>query len=217
MKIPLESAVRVLHEAASGTLATHSLHEPGYPFATILPFAPDANHNPLFLMSSIAEHTKNLLADPRCSFLVCTPQDGNVQTGARLTLVGNIQRIEADKQLTARFLRYQPATEQYLSLGDFAFYHLAPIKARYIGGFGQAGWIDQDDWQRAASLSLSEETRLLEELDVQLSGKARLLGVDCYGIDFESAGKRQRQMFLEPPLAPNALPSRAKHLLAALP
>ncbi|MBS4099035.1 MAG: pyridoxamine 5'-phosphate oxidase family protein [Sulfuricella sp.] len=217
MKIPLESAIRLIHETANGTLATHSLREPGYPFATILPFAADAGHNPLFLMSGLAEHTKNLAADPRCSFLVNTAQDGNVQTGARLTLIGNISPVEADKGLVARFLRYHPATEQYLSLGDFTFYRLEPIKLRYIGGFGQAGWLDQAEWQGAAALPLAEEAAILRELDIQLSGKPRLLGIDCYGVDFESAGKRERQNFPDPPLASNDLPTRAKRLLAALP
>ncbi len=217
MKIPLESVIRLMHEAGHGTLATHSQRELGYPFATILPFAPDANHNPLFLISGLAEHTRNLLADSRASFLVSTPVDGNVQTGARLTLIGDVRHIEADKETTARFLRYHPTTEQYLSLGDFGFFRLEPLRLRYIGGFGQAGWIDRQEWLDALALPLQEEAVILKELDIQLSGKLRLLGLDCYGADYESAGKRERQNFPGSPLPVADLPIRAKRLLSALP
>lgn len=217
MKIPLESALQVLHTCASGTLATHSLREPGYPFVTILPFAPDADHKPLFLISGLAEHTKNLLADPRASFLVSTPQDGNVQTGARLTLIGDVRPVDANKELVTRFLRYQPATEQYLSLGDFAFFRFEPLKLRYIGGFGQAGWIDGEIWQGAMTLALDEETQLLGELNARLSGKARLIGIDCYGADFEMAGKRDRQSFPKPTSKTDELLLIASRLLAAHP
>lgn len=217
MKIPLESAIRLMHEAGHGTLATHSQREPGYPFATILPFAPDANHNPLFLISGLAEHTKNLLADPRAGFLVSTPIDGNVQTGARLTLIGDVHRIETDKETTARFLRYHPSTEQYLSLGDFGFFRLEPVRLRYIGGFGQAGWIDRQEWRNAPALPFHEEAAILKELDIQFSGKLRLLGLDCYGADYESAGKRERQNFPGSPLPATDLPIRAKRLLTAMP
>ena len=43
---------------------------PGYPFVTLLPYALDGRGAPLFLISSLAEHTRNLQADPRASLLV---------------------------------------------------------------------------------------------------------------------------------------------------
>lgn len=216
MKIPLESAIRLLHETAHGTLATNSQREPGYPFATVLPFAPDAAHMPLFLISALAEHTRNLLADPRVSFLVNHAPDGNVQTGTRLTLIGEVARIDADKATTARYLRYHPSTEQYLELGDFAFFRLQPKRLRYIGGFGQAGWIEGSEWQAAQTLEAEQEASLIKELETQFGGKPRVLGIDCYGFDYESGGKRERQNFPENAAGTSDLGIRVRRLLTAL-
>ena len=69
MNIQLDTVIPLLHESAFGVLATHSTQLPGYPFASILPFVLDESHRPIFLISALAEHTKNLLADARASFL----------------------------------------------------------------------------------------------------------------------------------------------------
>src|SRR2546430_17675003 len=53
-----------------GTLATQSLRHPGWPFASVMPYALTDKGTPLFLISSMAIHTQNLLADPRASLLV---------------------------------------------------------------------------------------------------------------------------------------------------
>ena len=48
-----------------GTLATQSVHHAGYPFASVMPYALDATASPLFLISSMAIHTQNVVADAR--------------------------------------------------------------------------------------------------------------------------------------------------------
>lgn len=209
MKVPVDSAVHLVHEVGYGTLATHSIHLPGFPFATILPFVPDENHNPVFFISKLAEHTKNLLADRRASFLIARPDGENVQTGPRITLVGEVSQIDPSTDFAARFFRYHPDMQQLASFGDFAFYRLHPQRLRVIAGFGLAGWIEQEAWR--AVPTLAQENALMADLE----GRAgdRLLGLDCYGADIERAGKRVRIRFAEAPLAPEALPQAAKNLL----
>jgi putative heme iron utilization protein len=63
----VEHAIHLLHEAAYGTLATHSAILPGYPYATVVPYVPDETQRPVVCLSALAEHTKNLLADSRVS------------------------------------------------------------------------------------------------------------------------------------------------------
>ena len=85
MKITFHSAIHLIHEAAWGSLATHSTQAPGYPFATVLPFAPDEQHCPMFLISGLAEHTKNLIADYRASLLIHSRDSQNVLTTERIS------------------------------------------------------------------------------------------------------------------------------------
>lgn len=195
MKPSLDTALHLLHSAATGALATHSAHLPGYPFATALPFVPDETHCPVLLLSALAEHTRNLLANPRASLLVTSADEQNVLTAPRMTIAGDVARIDTRPELAARYVRYQPDARQYLELGDFAFFRLQPKRARYIGGFAQMGWIEEVEWRDAAVLPPAEEAALLERFEQVLPAGARLLGIDCYGVDIERDGKRQRRHF----------------------
>src|SRR2546422_506322 len=56
-----ERARTLVHLGDTGTLATLSRRHPGHPFASIMPYALDADGRPLFLISSMAMHTQNLL------------------------------------------------------------------------------------------------------------------------------------------------------------
>lgn len=188
-------ALHLLHRAVSGALATQASHMPGYPFATALPFVPDERHRPVFLLSALAEHTRNLVADPRASFLLTDPDGLDVLDAARMTIVGDAIRLDPTPELVARFVRYQPQAEQYLALGDFSFHALVPKRVRYIGGFAQMGWIEESDWADLTTLSLTEEARIIAELADALSPDVRLLGIDRYGVDIARNGTRERINF----------------------
>ena len=47
-------------------------------------------------MSHLAEHTRNLHADPRAGFLVAHAPDGDVLEGQRLTLLGSFEPVAAE-------------------------------------------------------------------------------------------------------------------------
>ncbi len=216
MKIHFDSVIPLLHKTPYGVLATHSAQLPGYPFASTLPFVLDERQCPVFLISALAEHTKNLMADYRASFLVASPDGQNVLSGARLTLVGDVQRIDAPQELVARTLRYQPDASRYLGLGDFAFFRLTPKRARYVAGFGEMGWLEASDWENGAVLPLADEAELLSNLAAILPGGIRLLGLDCYGADIERQGQRERLEFPNAPVAAGNAAELGEHLLAAL-
>lgn len=210
------SAIQLLHAASYGALSTSSVQMPGYPFATVLPFVVDEHHFPVFLISSLAEHTKNLNADSRASFLIAAGERGSVLREPRLTLVGDVTQFEPSAEMVARYVRYQPDARRYLQLSDFAFYRFAPKRARYIAGFGEMGWVDEDDWTSTTMLPLSDEDALFLEVAHPLPNGSRLLGIDCYGIDTERQGTRERHVMPNAPVAPDMLGLTLKRYIASL-
>lgn len=85
MKLSPEPAITLLHTCRYGTLVTQSATLIGDPFATALAHALDATHNPVLCISALAEHTKNVLADPRVSLSVVQPGADDVQDTVRRT------------------------------------------------------------------------------------------------------------------------------------
>ncbi|RZI41983.1 pyridoxamine 5'-phosphate oxidase [Herbaspirillum sp. HC18] len=216
MKPDLSAAIHLLHRSPFGALATHSAHMPGYPFASALPFVPDEAHCPVFLLSGLAEHTKNLLASPRASLLVTAPKEPQVLEGQRMTMVGDVSQFEASPEMRARYVRYHPEASQYLALGDFLFFRLTPNRIRYIGGFAQMGWVEQHDWGQTPVLPLHDEAKLLRGLLGDIPAGVHLLGIDCHGIDIIRSGERERLHYREP-LAPGGdIGAAVKRLLAVL-
>lgn len=217
MNISIDPVIDLLHSAAAGVLATQSAQMPGYPFASVLPFVLDERHAPVFLISRLAEHTKNLLADGRASFLVHGGAGPDVLKAERVSLLGDVGRIEPSPGLLARYLRHLPDAQRYLDLGDFAFFRFAPNSARYIAGFGQMGWIGASDWADAAVLAAGDEQDLLRAIDSAPAPGVTLAGLDCYGIDIARDGVRQRLRFPTAPLAPERIGAAARALLSTLP
>lgn len=193
MKLELAPVLNLLHSAPASTLATQSIQMPGYPYATVVPNVLDEQHRPILLISALAEHTKNLLADPKVSISVNESGITNIQDGQRLTLVGDAERFEPDQALITRYLRYVPAAEQYLTL-DFMFFRIIPKRLRYIGGVGNMGWVEAEAFDTATSLSLAEEGALLAEAESVVPRNVTVLGIDGYGIDYVADGFRDRQV-----------------------
>src|SRR5438445_6339463 len=81
-----ERARTLAHLGRTGTLATLSRKHPGHPFASVMPYALDERGRPLILISSMAMHTQNLVADARASLLVAQPTAGDPLAAGRVTL-----------------------------------------------------------------------------------------------------------------------------------
>lgn len=195
MKIPLNPVLELLHCTPWGSLASHSLQMPGYPYATALPFVPDTSHCPVFLISGLAEHTRNLRADSRTSLLVAQTGVADIHQAARLSLLGDAQEMEATPDFIDRYVRYQPEAQTYLELGDFRFFRLAPQRLRLISGFGQMGWLESELWQSLPTLPAPDEQDLVAELEAHMPAAMQLLGLDCHGLDVLRGSQRQRLSF----------------------
>ncbi len=148
------SDVRVwLLEATNATLCTLAA-EPeiaGFPFGSLAPYALRGDGTPFVLISAIAQHTRNLARDPRCSLFVRDPRaeaGEDAQATWRVTVVARAERIEASgaelEELHARYAARVPDAPGYGSAHDFAFWQLAPVRVRAIGGFGAIRWLPPD-------------------------------------------------------------------------
>jgi putative heme iron utilization protein len=124
-------------------------YEPeGYPYGSFVTVAFDGG-NPIFLISRLAEHTKNLERDPRASLLVAESRAADPLANGRVTLLGPCTRVEGDGSARAAFLAVHPNAAYYADFRDFGFWKLQVRSIRYIGGYGRMSWIDQTDWQSA--------------------------------------------------------------------
>jgi putative heme iron utilization protein len=85
-------ARRFVRRHHHGVLATLSKRLGGAPFASVCPFITDHHARPVFLISGLAEHTRNLAADPRASLIV-HPCADNMYTAGRVTLTGQAENI----------------------------------------------------------------------------------------------------------------------------
>ncbi len=142
-----------------GVLSTQSKKQKGFPFGSTMPYALDSSGRPLFLISSMAMHTKNLLADPHASLYVCDSEAHSDPLGAaRMTLIGNAEPIPPDDIATARgaYLARHENAKYYVDFADFSFWRLNPIDLYFIGGFGVMGWIEVSDFQKAFPDPLAE-------------------------------------------------------------
>ncbi len=200
-----EYAVTLASRVQVGSLSTIALSPAGYPYGSFVTFAL-ADGNPVFLISTMAEHTKNLLADARASLLVAEPGDGDPLARARVTLIGPCSRLPAGEsrdRARAAFLAAHPDAAYYLDFGDFALFSLQVTALRYIGGYGRMSWVSSEDWYGAtADPLLASAKMILEHMNAdhkdtlalycrafsqaQDTTAAVMTGVDRYGFEMSA-------------------------------
>ena len=149
----VEKARELISSRSFGILATMSKRMPGYPFASVTPYACDESGSPLFLMSGLAVHSKNLAENPKASLLVYEPgAESDPLSSARMNLMGEVQPVPEAESAAARtaYLARHPDSEQWIDFGDFALYRLAVDDVYYIGGFGEMGWVSATDYKAHA-------------------------------------------------------------------
>jgi len=138
----------LLRRVPAGVLSTWSQAMPGYPFGSLAPFAMTHEGRPLLYASRLAEHARNLAAQPRACLTVLEATLGDAQAVGRASLLGEARQApEAEHAaLAARFFALFPEQREYEQLGDFGFWRLEPVRVRWIGGFGEIGWVERDEW-----------------------------------------------------------------------
>jgi heme iron utilization protein len=126
----------VLARTKMGTLSVIDF-ETGGPFGALVNVATNEAGHPVFLFSSLARHTKCLIADTRASLLIAElPSEGDPLIGFRATITGHVNRLSGN-HLRALYLAKHPYAETYINFGDFNFWALKPEKVFVVGGFGR--------------------------------------------------------------------------------
>ena len=144
-----ERARTLVAQISTGTLCTLALEPAGYPYGSFVTVAFD-DGAPIFLISRLAEHTKNLERDPRASLLVAEGGSADPLANGRVTMIGRCTRVEGEGG-SARdaFLATHPNAAYYADFRDFAFWRLHVASVRYIGGYGRMSWVSEAEWQTA--------------------------------------------------------------------
>ena len=144
-----ERARTLVAQVSTGTLCTLALEPDGYPYGSFVTVAFDAA-DPVFLISALAEHTKNLERDPRASLLVAEGGAADPLANGRVTMLGPCTRLQGDcGRERAAFFGVHPNSTYYADFRDFSFWKLHVDHVRYIGGYGRMSWIGQDEWRSA--------------------------------------------------------------------
>src|SRR5919206_976427 len=91
---PAAAAKKLMREGRSGALAT-LMPGSGDPYCSLVNIATAADGTPLLLISRLAVHTKNIVADPRVSLMLDERKEGDPLEGARVMLMGAAAKTES--------------------------------------------------------------------------------------------------------------------------
>ena len=201
----------MLRSRRHGALSTLSARLDGHPYGSLVPFMLDHDARPVLLVSQLAEHTRNMAADPRVSLLVYDPAQ-DAQAGARATLMGTATPIADQLHPRSRYLRFFPEAKRLLEMTDFLFYRIEPVTIRYIAGFGDIRWISEAEYLPSAkNFAVAEEEMLanfkrifgkaLHSLGERFQGAgtpSAMIGIDCDGFDLKAGNEILRFDFPGP-------------------
>jgi putative heme iron utilization protein len=195
------AARQLLRAHRYGALSTLSRKFDGHPFGSITPYLADHDGSLHILISTLAEHTKNIQNDPRVSLITHNQEDSHIQTQGRITVVGTASLIAEREQASKRYLRYFPEARTYFAMHDFQFYRIVPLALRYIGGFGDIHWVKADKYQVPANTIAAEEEALLAKINAKRStAQGLVIGIDCDGYDLRLNERTVRHDFPTPAL-----------------
>jgi putative heme iron utilization protein len=149
-----ELARDIVRRAKLSTMSTMALRPAGFPYASLVAHAADERGRPLFLLSGLAEHTKNLAACDRASLLVVDPNAIDIVSAPRVTIVGTCRPVEASERAAVRdhYVAAHPQAATWFAdyLHAYVLYRLEPQDLRVIVGFGRLSWITPDEYATAS-------------------------------------------------------------------
>jgi heme iron utilization protein len=208
---------KLLTHEGDGVLSTISLEVEGYPFGSVTPYCLDSDFVPNILISSIAQHTKNITANPKVSLLISeTKSMTNKQSLSRLTYIGEAQKVTDDEDIKKRYLSYFPGALSYFKTHDFSFYRINPVRLRFIGGFGKIYWIEKENLHLRNIFPVKDELKIVEHMnndhehnlkdymrfylghECTEEDSLRMIGLDQFGFDMSLNEVKHRIDFKMP-------------------
>jgi putative heme iron utilization protein len=217
-------AVRVLlrrsRQGALATLMTGS----GDPYCSLVNVASHPDGSPILLISRLAIHTKNLLADARVSLMLDERAEGDPLEGSRIMLSGQAEEVGSDQAVVRhRYLNAHPTAEVFVDFKDFSFFRVRPTGTHLVAGFGRI--VDLKPAQFLTDISdagalLEAEQGAVEHMNTDHQealglyatrllgaepGDWRCTGVDPDGIDLQAGARTLRLNFPDRVTGPGEL------------
>ena len=207
-----EEARTIAAATNAGTLA--SLTKTGDPWASFVTYGlleagPSAGA-PVLCVSHLAEHGRNLAADPRASLSVVAPgAEADPLASPRITLAGIVEHpvgAELDAARAAHVAAV-PAAKYYIDYSDFTVWVLRVQRVRWVGGYGRMDSASAADYAAATPDPLAlvaagaiehlnaDHADALIEMGRVLGGfpdteSAVCTGLDRYGLDLKVSTPR---------------------------
>lgn len=203
---PVEEIRTLLNQSTRGMLSTFSQKHEGYPSGSMVDFACDADGSPILAVSSLAVHTKDLLANPKCSLLVA--KDPEDRTDLVIILHGDAIPVSKEDITAVRtaYLAKHPDSF-WVDFGDFQFMRIEPKVVRYVSGVATAllgsGEFSKEEYQTAKvdpiaqfakpvashmNRDHAEDTRLIVQHSTSIPvDSAYMLDVDSIGFNVKAA------------------------------
>jgi heme oxygenase (biliverdin-IX-beta and delta-forming) len=222
------AAKKLLREARSGALAS-LMAGAGDPYCSLVNVATAADGAPLLLLSKLALHTKNILADNRISLMLDERKEGDPLQGARVMLMGTVAADAGARARTA-YLRRHPEAEMFAGFADFAFYRMDIKRAHLVAGFGRIVDLTARDILTdigdAAPL-VDAESEAIAHMNADHAEACRLyatrllggpdgawacVGIDPEGLELQQGRTALRLAFPQRVNAPGPLRAILKHL-----
>ncbi|MGI9099972.1 MAG: HugZ family protein [Solirubrobacteraceae bacterium] len=206
---PAEEARTLVSSMSVGYLAT--VGDAGDPWCSLVVYGPMTDGNPVLLVSTMAEHGRNLMRDQRASLAINDPSaPGDPLDRPRITLAGRAVQPEgelAEAALDAHVAAV-PGARLYAGWDDFTVWVLEVERVRWVGGFAQMDSVSREDYVAAepdptAPAAVAAVARLNKEHADGLLAIARELagargavsalatGLDRHGLDLSVTGAGQ--------------------------
>lgn len=222
------SLLRRRREGALATLTPDS----GDPYCSLVNVASQPDGSPILLISALALHTRNLLADSRVSLMLDERGPGDPLQGSRIMIAGTARQATGDDAaiLQARYLAAHPSAEGFAKFKDFSFFGITIRHIHLVAGFGRI--VDLEPGEVLTDL-VGAEALVAAEADIRAhmdadhrdtmnlyatrllgakSGKWRCIGCDPDGLDMQAGGIVLRLDFPRRTKTPAALRQMLKRL-----
>jgi hypothetical protein len=221
---PGKLARSLLRRRREGALATLMVSS-GDPYCSLVNVASNPDGSPILLISRLAVHTKNILADPRVSLMLDERAAGDPLEGARIMLQGHAEQVGASDLEVARwrYLNAHPSAEAFVDFKDFSFFRIRPSGTHLVAGFGRIVDLKPEQFltdisdaaalleagQGAVEHMNADHREALNLYATRLLGAEpadwRCTGCDPDGIDLQSGAKTLRLEFPERVTGPGEL------------
>jgi heme iron utilization protein len=128
----------LLRRSRQGALAT-LMAGSGDPYCSLVNVASHPDGSPILLISRLAIHTQNILADSRVSLMLDERADGDPLEGSRIMLMGRAQEANGSdlETLRRRYLNAHPSAKAFVDFRDFSFFRIVPSGVHLVAGFGR--------------------------------------------------------------------------------